>query len=891
MSNDHLLLKTKLHVPPARSGLVSRPRLIERLETGRSGKVTLVSAPAGFGKTTLLGEWVTRLQDRVGWLSLDEGDNDEALFWRYVIAALQTVEADLGRDALQLLRAVQRPATQVVLTTLLNGLVSLPRGAILILDDYHLISDPAIHEGVSFLLEHLPPSMHVVISTRADPPLPMHLLRARGQLSELRSADLRFTAVEAAEFLNRAMGLELTTEDVEALEARTEGWVVGLQLAALSLQGRPDAHEFITSFSGGHHYVLEYLTQEVVRRQPEAVQRFLMQTSLLDRLCAPLCNAVTSEGDGAAMLAYLRQRNLFIVALDQEHRWHRYHHLFADLLGNLRRKQWSAAEIREMHLRACEWYDENGLAAEAVRHALAAQDFYRTAQLIEDNSLAMVTRGQLTTLLRWIEALPEDVARSRPWLCIHQAWPLALAGKADAAEPLLQKVEQQVLQDDQRPDAREILGNVAAMRALLATMRSDMSLAVELAHQADRLLPTDNLIPRNVICFVLASGHLEAGELAKAGRALGEELGLGRASDNLWTVVRSLCDLADLEILQGRLSKAADLCREALQEAEVRGARQFGTVGYVLVKLGEILYARDELAAARERVIEGVNLMQGWQQPYEMVRGYTTLATILQAQNDDDGAREALNNALEIQAQHPSYPRLDSLVRSCRIRLCLAQEGPDEAAGQAAEMRLGETGAVILREQEQAILARLLVARRMWDGALELLAPLAAQAEAAGWFGHLVEILALQALARKGGGDTAGALTALEKALAMGQPEGYVRVFVEQGAPMAALLKEATDRGIAAQYASKLLAALGAGELETAAVLSRPGTPSLVEPLTGRELDVLRLICEGLPNREIAERLTVTLNTVKKHSSHIYGKLGVSSRAQAIVRARELEIC
>ena len=891
MSNDQLLLKTKLHVPPVRSELVSRPRLIERLETGRSGKVTLVSAPAGFGKTTLLGEWVTQLQDRAGWLALDEGDNDETHFWRYVIAALQMVEADLGRDALQLLRAVQRPATQVVLTALLNGLVSLSRGAILVLDDYHLISGPAIHAGVSFLLEHLPPQLHVVISTRADPPLPMHLLRARGQLAELRSADLRFTAGEAAEFLNRAMGLELTTEDVEALEARTEGWVVGLQLAALSLQGRPDAHEFITSFSGGHHYVLEYLTQEVVRRQPEAVQRFLMQTSLLDRLCAPLCNAVTGEDDGAAMLAYLQQRNLFIVALDQEHRWHRYHHLFADLLGNLRRKQWSAAEIREMHLRACEWHDENGLAAEAVRHALAAQDFYRTAQLIEDNSLAMVTRGQLTTLLRWIEALPEDVARSRPWLCIHQAWPLALAGKADAAKPLLEQVEHQVLQDDQRPDAREILGNVAAMRALLATMHSDMPRAVELAHQADRLLPADNLIPRNVICFVLASGYLEAGEPVKAGRALGEELGLGRASGNLWTIIRSLCDLADLEILQGRLSKAADLCREALQEAEARGARQFGTVGYVLVKLGEILYARDELRAAREHVVEGINLMQGWQQPYEMVRGYTTLATILQAQNDDAGAREALNNALEIQAQHPSYPRLNSLVRSCRVRLCLAQEGPDEAAGQAAEMRLEEAGAIILREQEQAILARLLVAQQRWDGALELLDPLAEQAEAGGRFGHLIEILVLQALARKGRGDTAGALTAMERALAMGQPEDYVRVFVEQGASMAALLKQATGRGIAAQYASKLLAALGAGELETAATASRPGTPSLVEPLTGRELDVLRLICEGLPNREIAERLTVTLNTVKKHSSHIYGKLGVSSRAQAIVRARELEIC
>jgi LuxR family maltose regulon positive regulatory protein len=882
------LLKTKLHIPPMRSELVSRPRLIEQLDAGLDCKLTLISAPAGFGKTTLLSEWVTRLKDRAAWLSLDAGDNDEARFWIYLVAALQTVHTHLGQDALQLFQAPQPPATQVILTTVLNEMAALPQDVILVLDDYQLISDQAVHDGVAFLLEHLPHNVHLAISTRADPPLPTYRLRARGQLTELRSHDLRFTADEATTFLNAAMGLDLATGDVEALEARTEGWIVGLQLAALSLQARADAHEFITAFSGGHHYVLEYLTQEVVHRQPEPVQRFLMQTSILERLCGPLCNALTGESDGEAMLARLRQRNLFILPLDDEHRWYRYHHLFADLLGNLRRKEWSAEVIRDLHLRACEWYDQNGLTDEAVSHALAAGDFERTAQLIERNSLAMVTRGELAILLRWIDALPEDLARSRPWLCIHQAWPLTFAGKADAAEPLLRQIEGQVPLDDLAPEREEILGNVAAMRAMLATMRGDMPQAIELAHRADELLPADNLIPRNIIPFTLASAYHAEGELVRASQLLAEVLKMGRTSGNLWTVVRTLCDLADVRIIQGQLRRATDLCREALRLAEERGARQFGTVGYALVKLGQMFYERNDLVAAREHVLEGIALMQGWQQPYEMVSGYTALATTLQAQDDAEGALEALQNAEKIRSQHANYLKLNSMVKSCRIRLCLAQDGPEDAARQATEARLGETAALIFREQEQMILAQVLVAGERWNEALDLLAQLAQAAEAGGRFGRLIEILALQALARQAQVDTAGALTALEKALTLGELEGYVRVFVNQGAPMATLLQQAAARGIAPQYASGLLAAFGIAEQETAGAPLPPGTPSLVEPLTGRELEVLQLIGQGYSNQEIAAALVITLNSVKKHASNIYGKLGVHSRTQALARAQEL---
>jgi LuxR family maltose regulon positive regulatory protein len=889
------LLTTKLYTPQPRPDLQSRPRLVGRLDEGlRPGqRLTLISAPAGYGKTTLLSEWAQALGGAfppraIAWLSLDEGDNDPVRFWTYLVAALQRVDADLGHGIPDALRSPQRPPIEPLLTPLINHITAHADPLVLILDDYHLISTPRIHEGVAFLLEHQPPNLHLVISTRADPPLPLFRLRARGQLTELRSGDLRFTADEAAAFLNATMGLDLATKDVEALEARTEGWIVGLQLAALSLQDRADASEFIAAFGGTHHYVLEYLIEEVVRRRPEPVQRFLMETSVLERLCGPLCDALTGESDGDAMLAHLHQRNLFITPLDEERRWYRYHHLLADLLQNLLRKERPPEEIRALHRRASDWYEQRGMTAEAVSHALAVRDFDRVAQLIERHSLAMVTRGELSTLLRWIDALPEELAQSRPWLCVHQAWPLTFAGKRAAVEPLLQQIERQMSPDDPAPEHKEILGNVAAMRAMLATMHGDMRQAVEMAHQADELLPAGNLGPRSVISFAFANAYYAEGNLAKADQALTEKLETGRASDNLWILVRSLCDLADLRVIQGRRREAVDLVQEALQQAEQRGARQFGTVGHVLVKLGELLHERNDLMAATGHVLEGVDLMQGWQQPYELVSGYTVLAAIRQVQNDAQGAMEALQNAEEIRQRHPDYYKLNHLVRLCRIRLCLGQRGAEEAARQAQEARLGETGPLIYRERERIALAYVLVAQEEWDEALHLLAQLAEAAETGGRFGRLIEILVLQAVALREQGDTARALTALEKALTIGEPEGYVRVFVEHGEPMARLLRQAAARGIAPDYVRRLLVALGAKAEDTPSPPPARDASPLVEPLTGRETEVLHLLGEGYSNRQIAEELFITLNTVKKHTSNIYGKLGVRSRTQAVVRAQEL---
>jgi len=950
------LLQTKFYIPPFRPELVPRPRLVERLEEGvRLGRqLTLISAPAGFGKTTLLSEWMAshrrggpRLERRgdvvppptaavgrartarpggrlvprdivpsagartaplqVAWLSLDPGDADLARFLAYLIAALQAAlqripalrEAGVGDAALAMLDASlpQPPPVEAILTALINEIAALSATFVLVLDDYHLIQAQPVHDALTFLLDHLPPQIHLVIATRADPPLPIARLRGRGQLTELRQTDLCFTAQEASEYLNQAMGLDLSADDVTALESRTEGWIVGLQLAALSLQDRADRRAFIDAFGGGHHYVLEYLVQEVVRGQPEPIRRFLVQTSILDRLCGPLCDAVRlgdPQSSGEDMLAYLQRRNLFILPLDDEHRWYRYHHLFADLLGNLLRKEHSPEQIRELHLRACAWYDQNGWPAEAMHHALAAPDYEWAAQMIERHSLAMLTRGELAALLRWIDALPPEVARSRPWLCIHQAWPLTFAGRVDAVQPLLQRVEALVSSDDvtsadAAPESKEILGNVAAMRAMLSTFCGDMRQAVELAQRADELLPVDSLEQRSVLLFARASAYLANGELAQADRALVEKVDMGRACGNIHTIVRSLCDLADLRMLQGRFGIAAELVQGALQEAEQRGARQFGTVGYALVKLAELSYERYDLEAARAHVLEGIQLMRGWQQPYELVSGYTRLAAILQAQNEPQGALEALQQVDQIQGQHADYYKLNSIVKLCRITLCLDQEGPEAAARQAMADRLGESDLLFYREREQIVLARIRVAEGRWEEALQFLAPLARDAEAGGRFGRLIQMLALQAAALWQQGEHEQALQTLEKALALGGLEGYLRFFVDLGAPMARLLSEAVTRGIRPDYAGKLLATFPDLEAYPAAKPEIQNLQSqLVEPLTDRELEVLELIGQGYSNQQISQMLVISLNTVKKHASGIYGKLGVHSRTQAVARAQEL---
>jgi len=564
------LLETKLYIPKWRAGLVSRPRLIERLEQGIERKLTLVSGPAGFGKTTLLAEWLaaTPASERpAAWISLDQSDNDPALFWAYFITALQAVQSGVGEITLSLLNSPHPPPTEALLTTLINEITTIPHEFVLVLDDYHVIDAQPVHSGITFLLDHLPLQMHLVIATRADPPLPLARLSGRGELTELRASDLRFTPDEVTAFLNKVMDLNLSPEDIATLEARTEGWIAGLQLAALSMQGEQDVSGFIEAFSGSHRYIIDYLAEEVLNRQSHSTRTFLLETSVLDRLAGSLCDAVTGRGDGQATLEMLEDSNLFLVPLDNERRWYRYHHLFGNSLRN-RLHRGQPDQVPELHDRASRWYDDNGLIAEAISHALQAKDFVRTAYLVEQAARSMVARGEVTTLLAWLEALPGELIRSRPQLCLAHSRVLFVLGKLDEAELRLLDVEagcEAASSPHERAELEAIPGEVAAVRALIAHVQEDTPRAIELSHLALESLPQDNLHLRGLITMTLGLVYRLSGDIAAARRAYSEAVTINQQTGHALTAMVSLAGLAQLQVLEGHLDQAAGIYEQARQ--------------------------------------------------------------------------------------------------------------------------------------------------------------------------------------------------------------------------------------------------------------------------------------------------------------------------------------
>jgi LuxR family maltose regulon positive regulatory protein len=925
------LLKTKLYVPPARPELVSRPHLIERLEAGLDRKLTLISAPAGFGKTTLLIEWVAGSEWPVAWISLDAGDNDPARFLAYFVAALQTVEPMVGGGMLAAFQAPEPPPMEAILTTLINEIAA-PAGpgdgearpVILVLDDYHLITAQPIHDGLTFLLDHLPPNLHLVVAARADPPLPLSRLRGRGQLTELRTADLRFTPDEAAAFLNQVMGLGLSAEDVAALETRTEGWIVGLQMAALWLQGRDSqrvAH-FVSAFTGSHRYVLDYLTDEVLLQQPESVRTFLLQTAILDRLSGPLCDAVrfggaespsaagadtvrfgsagspgSSEGtavtgwaSGQEMLERLDIANLFIIPLDDERSWYRYHHLFADLL----RKRLSQAQpdlLPTLHRRASDWYEQHGLIPDAVSHALAAADVERAAHLVEGRALAMIFLGELTTLVGLLAELPDEVVSSRPWLCIAHAWALMFSGLLDAVELRLESAEDALdAFGDTRPvertvlspaEGRHIAGHAAAIRAYVAALRRDMSCAAELTREALDQLPEEDLAVRSLSEGLLGSVLRWSGDLVAATRASTRAIAISQAASDSHTAVEALYNLAAVQFAQGQLHKTVATCREVILlagESAKRGGRRPPIAASGCYLISQVLREWNDLEGALRHASEGIGLSEQWGWPEGLAFGYRRLARARQSVGDTDGALEAIEKAR--QAACSLSPWFGAHMAAHQAHLWLAQGNLAAASQWAQESGFSANDELNYRcRNEYTVLARVLIAQGRLDEASRLLARLLEMAETAGAVTHVIETLVLQVLALQAQGKDGQALTALERAVSLAEPEGYVRTFIDEGAPMAALLRMAASRGAAPDYVGKLLAAFGG---------TAPLYPAPIEPLSERELEVLRLLAAGLSNREIGAELFLAVGTVKKHTSNIYGKLNVHRRTQAVARAREL---
>lgn len=871
------ILATKLYIPPPRPNVILRPHLIQRLNAGLRGKLTLVAAPAGFGKTTLVSAWIAECDQPVAWLSLDAGDSDRTHFLAYLVAALQTIAPAVGAGISAALQAPQPPATEAILTALLNDITTVPNPFVLVLDDYHVLDGQAIDQALTFLIEHLPPQMHLVIATREDPPLPLARLRARSQLTELRAADLRFTASEAATFLNQVMHLNLSAEDIAALETRTEGWIAGLQLAALSMQGHQDATSFIQSFTGSHHFVLDYLLEEVLDQQPAHMQTFLLRTSILDRLCGSLCDALVHDpaASGQAMLEYIERANLFIVPLDNERRWYRYHHLFADLLRQ-RLDQRAAAspgdavgEVDELHRRASVWYEEHGLEIEAFQHAAAAHDVARAERLIEGAGIPLYFRGTVVPILRWIESLPKTVLDARPSLWVMAA-SAALLVDHTTVEPKLQAAEAALHSTALNDRTRDVVGRIAALRATLAVIQRDGTAILAQSRRALECLHPDNLQVRTATTWSLGYAHQLQGDLVAASRAYTDVIAIGESSGASIYTIAATINLGQVQEANNQLHLARQTYQRVLHMV---GDPPQPIACEAQLGLARIFYQWNDLPAAEQHGQDCLQLTQQIaSENVDTVASYRVLLARLKlAQGDVPGAIAVLAAAAAFVRQYGFVSRMPE-VAAAQV-LALLHQGQLAAAAHLAQTHdLPLSRARVSLAQDDPVTA------------LAVLEPVRQQAAARGWPDEQLKAMVVEAVAHYAHGETDTAMHWLGEALTLAEPGGCIRIFIDEGPPMAALLREATKHGIATNYVRQLRAAFGERDGRT------PSPQLVIEPLSERERDVLRLLTTALTGPDIARELMVSLNTLRTHTKNIYTKLGVNSRRAAVLRAEELDL-
>ncbi|MCL4302267.1 MAG: hypothetical protein KJ077_41650 [Anaerolineae bacterium] len=951
------LLTTKLYIPrqSAKQPLVLRPHLTARLNEGLNDRLTLISAPAGFGKTTLLSKWIPDAQHCVAWLSLDAGDNDPIRFWTYGITALQMLQNGLGQSALSLLQAPQPPSLESILTHLINELTTFPDDFVLVLDDYHVIENPALHDSLAYLLSHLPPKMHLILTSRADPALPLSRLRARRQLTEIRAADLRFTSEETVAFLNEVMGLDLSAEDIAALETRTEGWIAGLQLAALSMQGRSDVSSFIKAFTGSHIYIVDYLAEEVLQRQPDSIQTFLLQTSILERMSGALCDAVTGRDDSQAVLEKLQRHDLFIIPLDDERHWYRYHHLFAEVLRvRLQKANLSpTGGVAELHRRASVWYEQQGWMAEAMEHALAGGAFEQATHLLEQLGLIVFAQGAMQYMLnKWLALLPDELVRVRPKLCLIQAWLLFTRMDPEAARHRLEEAERALRQQDKsgddRDDARNTQGEIAATRALITTYSRhfDPDQVNRWANEALAYLRPDNATYRGVVFGALGTAAMQQLDVARAEQAFTEAATISRAAGHEYIALATVAHLTNIQRAGGALSRAILTCQQALAWAAEHGAETTFAAGTICINLADLLRERNDLDAALRYANAGVACSHQGAHLFLFIVGSLVLARIKQALGDLAGVFELVDQMRRLAAGHYQVDWVLALLPAVEAHLRLAQGDLPAATQWAHHTDWAETLPPHFRGTHHFVYAyeyggmtraQVLIAQawshpvtpsvagsaRTEQAAIhhdflpDVIAYLDRRgqvAEARGLMWLRIKVYALQALAYQALGDTARAVERLEQALPLAEPEGYIRIFIDEGAPMAELLHQAARRGLAPNYISKLLTGFPAKEQPQPEVSpgsgGLPGTehpaegqiaisspvplrtpaPLLVESLTPRELEVLQLMAAGHSNQEIARALVVSVGTVKKHLNNIFGKLDATSRTQAVARARELHL-
>ena len=890
-----LLLNTKLNIPPVRPSHVQRLELIQKLDKLREYKLALIVASAGYGKTALVSEWIGQSPMRVVWFSIDAGDNDPVRFWDYVIAAIQTVYPDIGEQTLTLLHEPQPLPVETILSTLINELSALPDLLTVVLDDYHFIESSAIHDGLAFLVEHMPSQIRLIMTTRTDPPLPLARMRVRSQLLELRSADLRFSPPQIATFFTDVMGLKLTTDEVTALDTRVEGWIAGLQLAGLALQGKADKAGFIASFAGDHHYVLDYLGDEILDRQPEAIQQFMLQTSILERLNADLCDTIIEASESRTVLEHLECHHFFVVALDDKRQWYRYHRLFADFLHH-RLKLKYPNHAKELHQRASYWFEQNGLQSEAISHALAAQDYERAAELVQSIAELLIwRRAEHNTLLGWLAALPDRVIQMYPRLYLYHAWVLYLINQMGAAEQCIHDAQNALNQMGNTDPL--IAGMLAAIHSTLTGIHHQFPETLALSRQALEQLPEEAVSWRCMAAINLGVTCAYIGEVQEAVEVLSYAMELSQEIGSSFAMLSAFWHLSSLQIAQLHLRSAENTCQQLEHAAQMPGLQRFPINGYITLLLGEINMERSDLEAAERYLLESAGQMNPESFPTALLRGYVALSRLKTLQGDKEGAEHYWQIAEQLGRMSKLHGR-STLLSISQARRWLEQGNLDAVESWTAENHVGlDDDYSYHREDYYLVLARLYIAKGTTvDKALYLLERMVKRAEASQRNGSLIRALVLQAVAFHASGDSQKAVKSLARALKLAEQEQLIRVFADEGQPIALLLEKVVDmqrKGqlatpISSEYTTRLLAALGKRSLSPTPPRRTVG--HLADALSERELEVLRLLADGLESNEIAERLVIAVDTARKHIKNIYSKLDVHSRWEAIKHAEEYHL-
>lgn len=865
-----LLLSTKLLIPPPRSNLVTRPHLIKRLQEGVTRKLTLISAPAGYGKTTLFGEWHAGpgRDACVAWLSLDSGDNDLARFLNYVVASTDMIQANLAGNTRMLLQSMQLPHIESLMTTLINDLSACKKDFILALDHYHVITTPEINDAVAFLLEHMPQKMHLVILTRSDPVISLARYRVNNQLTEIRAEHLRFTLNETTAFLKEVMGVNLTLEDTQTLMRRTEGWVAGLQLAALSIKGKENPSDIIATYGGGYYYIVDYLVEEVLNCQPASLQKFLLETSILDRLSGPLCDAVTGQTGGEAKLEQLERENLFVTQLGGECCWYRYHHLFADITNNLLRQKYPD-QTHKLHLRAAHWYEQNNFIPEAINHALAAEAWDYAGALMEDYSTITWRSGEISRILEWVNKLPENMVFKYPKLSINYGWACVLTGKDEECEIACSQIERLITENT------ELYVDYLTLQVFIARSRGQQERAIELARKAQNLAESGNVETRALLMLSLSIALWDVGRVKESEEAAEEASLLAEEAKNwhAWAIMQAFLGLSQASY--GNLRLAKEIYLRVIQERP--GVPEWVGAGFVQVCLAALYYEWNELEKAIENALACLKYSEVTAHSEIQMNAYRQLAFIYQAKGDSHKAWETLKQAEKIIHEH-SLPRLWGPEH---VQIALAEKDLPAAIKWIQKVQ-GEYGAAIHYPAIPLERVKLALSQGDKSGATDLLNDSYAKAVESGNRYAQIEIRILQALASS---DEDQAIDYLSEALEWGQSEGFMRIFVDQGEDLLPILRKVDHGGILTGYAKQLLSVMQKS-VDPGSTVDK----SLVDPLSERELEVLRLLAEGNSNQEIANELVIALGTVKRHIYNIFTKLDAKNRIDCVARAREMRL-